>query len=71
VDEKTMANLRDAGCQEDLIQELEGLSSACARICRLKRYRREVLERMHAEQRQLETLDYLIHTLQIDCQSKE
>lgn len=71
MDEKTIANLRDAGCCEALIGELSELPSTCARICRLKTYRRNLLERIHAEQRKLETLDYLIYTLQQECQAKE
>ncbi len=71
MDEKTIANLRDAGCCDALISEFSQLPSTCARICRLKTYRRDLLERTHAEQRKLETLDYLIYTLQQDRQSKE
>lgn len=71
MDEKTIANLRDAGCCDALIGELSKLPSACARICRLKRYRRDLLNRVHDEQRKLETLDYLIYALQEEQQSKE
>lgn len=71
MDEKTIANLRDAGCCDALIGELSELPSTCARICRLKTYRRDLLERIHAEQRKLEALDYLIYTLQQECQAKE
>lgn len=71
MDEKTIANLRDAGCCDALIGELSELPSTCARICRLKTYRRDMLERIHAKQRKLETLDYLIYTLQQECQAKE
>lgn len=71
MDEKAIANLRDAGCCDALIGELSELPSTCARICRLKTYRRDLLERVHAEQRKLETLDYLIYTLQKECQAKE
>ena len=71
MDEKAIANLRDAGCFDALIDELSELPSTCARICRLKTYRRDLLERVHAEQRKLETLDYLIYTLQQECQAKE
>ena len=71
MDEKTIANLRDAGCCDALIGELSELTSTCARICRLKAYRRDLLDRMHDEQRKLETLDYLIYTLQQECRAKE
>ena len=71
MDEKTIANLRDAGCPDELIGELSELPGTCARICRLKTYRRELLKRVHAEQKKLETLDYLIYTLQEVHQMKE
>lgn len=71
MDEKTIANLRDAGCCDALIGEPSKLPSACARICRLKTYRRDLLKRIHTEQRKLENLDYLIYALQKDQQSKE
>lgn len=63
MDAKTLQNLHDAGCCEQLIEEFERLPSTCARICRLKRHRLELLERMHAKQRQLKALDYLLHQL--------
>ncbi len=71
MEEKTLDALRDAGCCDALIGELSELPSTCARICRLKAYRRDLLDRMHDEQRKLETLDYLIYTLQQECQAKE
>ena len=71
MDERTVANLRDAGCCDALIGELTELPSTCARICRLKTYGRKLLERIHAEQRKLEVLDYLIHMLQEECKAKE
>ena len=71
MDAKTLEALHDAGCCDGLISELDNLPSICARICRLKTYRRDLLERVHAEQRKLETLDYIIYTLQQECQTKE
>ena len=68
MDEKTLANLRDAGCDEVLIGELEALPSSCARLCRLKAYRRELLDGIHDEQRKLECLDYLIYQLRCDAE---
>ena len=63
MDDKTRENLRDAGCDEALIAELDALPSSCARLCRLKTYRRDLLDGIHAEQRKLECLDYLIYRL--------
>ncbi len=63
MDEKTRANLRDAGCDEAFIAEFEELGSSCARLCLLKARRRELLGAIHAEQTKLECLDYLIYQL--------
>ncbi len=66
MDEKTHMNLRDAGCDEALIAELDALPTACAKLCRLKTYRRDLLDGIHAEQRKLERLDYLIYQLRCE-----
>ena len=68
MDEKTLANLRDAGCDEALISELDALPSSCARLCRLKTYRRDLLDGIHAEQKKLECLDFLIYQLRCDAE---
>ena len=68
MDEKTRENLRDAGCDEALIAELGALPSTCARLCRLKAYRRKLLDGIHIEQRKLECLDYLIYQLRCDAE---
>lgn len=67
MDEKTVQNLRDAGCPDALIDELAGLPCGRARIRRLKEYRRDLLGGIHAEQRKLDCLDYLIHQLSNDA----
>ncbi len=68
IDEALLANLRDAGCDEALIAELEALPCGCARIGRLKEYRRELLGKVHSEQNKLECLDYLIYRLRDEYQ---
>ncbi len=74
MDDKIRENLRDADCNEDLIAELETLPSSCARLCRLKTYRRDLLDSIHTEQRKLECLDYLIYQLrrevEHDCRGR-
>ncbi len=67
MDEKTRTNLRDAGCDEMLIAELDALPSTCAKLCRLKAYRRDLLDSIHAEQKKLECLDYLIYQLRCEA----
>ena len=68
MDEKTLTNLRDAGCDEAFIAEVDALPSPCAKLCSLKTYRRDLLDGIHAEQRKLECLDYLIYQLRRDAQ---
>lgn len=63
MDDRTLANLQDAGCNEAFVAEFDKAASGCARICLLKRYRRELLNGIHAEQKKLECLDFLIHQL--------
>lgn len=70
MDEKTHMNLRDAGCNEALIAELDALPSTCAQLCRLKAYRRDLLDNIHAEQKKLECLDYLIYQLRREAEER-
>ena len=55
MDDNIIDGLHDAGCSEE--------PSDCARICLLKRYRRELLDEIHSGQQKLERLDYLIYRL--------
>lgn len=63
MDDSTIDGLHDAGCSEDLIELYSSTASDCARICLLKRYRRELLDDIHSGQQKLERLDYLIYRL--------
>lgn len=63
MDDRTLANLQDAGCNEAFVAEFDKATSICARICLLKGFRRELLSGIHAEQKKLENLDFLIHQL--------
>lgn len=63
MDGSTIDNLRDAGCNEEFIEQYTSAASGCARMCLLKQYRRELLGSIHAEQKKLECLDYLIYQL--------
>ena len=69
MDDRTLANLQDAGCNEAFVAEFDKAASGCARICLLKRYRRELLNGIHAEQKKLECLDFLIHQLRTPADS--
>lgn len=63
MDDNIIDGLRDAGCSEEFIELYGTAASACARICLLKRHRRELLDDIHSGQQELERLDYLIYRL--------
>lgn len=63
MDERTQANLIDAGCEESLVREYAKLEDADARMRWLRAYRRGLLDGIHTEQRKLDCLDYLIFSL--------
>lgn len=63
MDDSIINGLHDAGCSEELIELYGSAPSDCARICLLKRYRRELLDDIHSGQQKLERLDYLIYRL--------
>ncbi len=63
MDDNIIDGLHDVGCSEDLIGLYGSAASDCARICLLKRYRRELLDDIHSGQQKLERLDYLIYRL--------
>ena len=72
MDDKTRQNLLDAGCDEAFIAEYDTLCG-CTKLCRLKARRRELLDGIHAEQKKLDCLDYLIYQLRCkaECDTKE
>lgn len=63
MDDSIIDGLRDAGCSAELIELYSSAASDCARICLLKRHRRELLDDIHSGQQKLECLDYLIYQL--------
>ncbi len=63
MDDKIIDALHDAGCSAELIELYGSAASDCARICLLKRHRRELLDDIHSGQQKLECLDYLIYRL--------
>lgn len=63
MDDNIIDGLHDAGCSKELIELYGSAVSDCARICLLKRHRRELLDDIHSGQQKLERLDYLIYRL--------
>lgn len=59
-------NLRDAGCDEAFISEFMNLVEwklIDEQLTQLKNYRVTLLSQLHADQRKLECLDYLIYSI--------
>ncbi len=71
MDDNIIDGLRDAGCSDELIELYGSAASDCARICLLKRHRRELLDDIHSGQKKLECLDYLIYRLRSKETSNE
>ena len=64
--EDIVQNLRDAGCDEDIISKFlecveKGKKPESLRL--LKRQRSELLDAVHKEQRKIDCLDYLVYMM--------
>ena len=57
MDDNIIDSLRDAGCSEEFIELYGTAASDCARICLLKRHRRELLKEINAGNKKMEDLD--------------
>lgn len=69
LDERFMLlrNLKDAGCNEILIQEFlqcDDEKNTSRQIRLLKTHRRDLLSSLHVCQSQIDSLDYLLHQIQ-------
>ena len=65
MDEQTRENLIAAGCDDSFISEFEACISdkkKCDRL--LAKHRRELLDRVHEEERRISCLDYLIYNME-------
>lgn len=65
MDGQTRENLIAAGCDEKFLHEFEACLSdkkKCDRL--LAKHRRELLDRVHEEERKISCLDYLIYNLE-------
>jgi hypothetical protein len=63
VNEKTIVNLQDAGCPEEVIKAFVQGGTTEKRLRILALYRAGLLEGIHAEQKKLDCLDYLIFNM--------
>lgn len=62
----TLQNLEDAGCEKNLIikyLQYDELGMIQQQLCLLTKHRKDLLERMHEEQRRIDCLDYLIYKI--------
>ena len=65
--------LADAGCEKELIRQLETCQSSGRQKEQLRLlgdYRRLLLEKIHTEQKKLDLLDYLIWTVKTNASSQ-
>ena len=69
MDERTRRNLYDAGCGAQFTETFAQLETDAQRLASLRAYRRQLLDVIHADQRKLESLDFLIY--QIRTSEKE
>ncbi len=65
--EAVIQNLKDAGCNEDTIDRFmecmkNGASKEQLRI--LSQHRRELLDKIHIEQKRIDCLDYLVYQIE-------
>ena len=56
-------NLVDAGCDSSQIEAFEHLAGSVDRLDLLEAHRKDLLEKLHQSQRQIDCLDYLLYQL--------
>ena len=63
MDDKTRRNLIDAGCDDEFIREYYccGDKKACEKL--LAQHRKELLGEIHAKEKNIDCLDYLVYTM--------
>lgn len=61
-------NLKDAGCTDEIIAEFMSLQGydAAGQLRLLTLHRKHLLERLHASERQIDCLDYLLYRMQTE-----
>ena len=64
--EKLACCLRDAGCGDEFVERFMNSSCASEKLGMLARRRAALLDALHADQRRLECLDYIIFSIRSD-----
>lgn len=62
-DETIIQNLKDAGCQKDIIDIFTDTDDKERQLRILSAQRKQILEQIHVVNARLECLDYLIYTI--------
>ena len=52
-------DLRSLGCPEEIMKELDHTSDEDRKLMLLKKYRKQLLENVHFEQKRLQDLDFI------------
>ena len=55
-------NLKDSGCNKNMIDEYLQIDDEEKQIIFLRKYRKKLLEKYHIVQEQIDSLDYLIYS---------
>ena len=66
-------NLKDAGCDEDVVEEFMELAEAGERkrlFKLLERQRRLLVDSVHSREKQIDCLDYLVFQIRKETQEK-
>ena len=70
-DEQVIQNLEDAGCREETVKEFLDLrdeGNVQAQLKLLSQHRKELLDKVHQEERCISCLDYLVYQMEKDDQ---
>lgn len=59
-----LQNLKDAGCPGEMIEEFQASEDEKKRIRLLSRHRKNLLEKLHQDEKQIDCLDYLLYRIQ-------
>lgn len=66
-------NLKDAGCNEEVVEEFMELAEAGERQKQFKlleKHRRTLLDKVHSKEKQIDCLDYLVFQMKKETQNR-
>ena len=59
-----LQNLKDAGCPDEMIEEFQKSEDEEKRIRLLSGHRKNLLEKLHQDEKRIDCLDYLLYQMQ-------